>query len=40
MITAGTDGTSDVFNTMGDTYRLNRGVEKWSGLRVYEHPAM
>lgn len=38
MITAGTDGTSDVFNTMGDTYRLNRGVEKWSGLRVYEHP--
>lgn len=38
MITAGTDGTSDVFNTMGDTYRVNRGVEKWSGLRVYEHP--
>ena len=38
VISAGSDGTSDVFNTMGETYRINRGVEKWSGLRVYEHP--
>lgn len=38
MITAGSDGTNDVFNTMSETYRINRGVEKWEGLRVYEHP--
>lgn len=38
MITAGTDGTSRRLQYDGDTYRLNRGVEKWSGLRVYEHP--
>ncbi|WP_295937095.1 fibronectin type III domain-containing protein [uncultured Alistipes sp.] len=38
MITAGTDGTSDVFNTMGAEYRINRNVSDWSGLRVYEHP--
>ncbi|WP_419510320.1 fibronectin type III domain-containing protein [Alistipes sp.] len=37
-ITAGSDGTSDVFKTMGEQYRINRGVEKWSGERVYEHP--
>lgn len=37
-ITAGTDGTNDVFNTMTDQYRVNRGVSDWEGLRVYEHP--
>ena len=37
-ITAGSDGTSDVFKTMGEQYRINRGVEKWAGERVYEHP--
>lgn len=38
MITAGTDGTNDVFSTMTEEYRINRGVEKWDGKRVYEHP--
>lgn len=38
MITAGSDGTNDVFSTMSETYRINRGVEKWEGKRVYEHP--
>ena len=37
-ITAGSDGTKDVFKSMSDQYRINRGVEKWSGERVYEHP--
>lgn len=38
MITPGSDGTSDVFKTMTEQYRINRGVEKWAGERVYEHP--
>ena len=37
-ITAGKDGTNDVFKTMSDQYRVNRGVQDWSGERVYEHP--
>lgn len=37
-ITAGSDGTSDVFLTMTETFRINRGIEKWSGSKVYEHP--
>ena len=37
-ITAGSDGTSDVFLTMTETYRINRGVEKWDGSKIYEHP--
>lgn len=38
VITAGSDGTNDVFKTMSEEYRINRGVEKWDGQRVYEHP--
>lgn len=38
MITAGSDGTKDIFKTMTEQYRINRGVEKWTGERVYEHP--
>lgn len=37
-ITAGSDGTSDVFLTMTEAYRINRGVEKWDGSKIYEHP--
>lgn len=37
-ITAGTDGAMDAFNTMTEEYRVNRGIEKWSGNKVYEHP--
>lgn len=37
-ITAGTDGAMDAFNTMTEEYRVNRGIEKWSGSKVYEHP--
>lgn len=37
-IGAGSDGTSDVFKTMSEKYRINRRVEKWAGERVYEHP--
>lgn len=38
VITAGSDGTNDVFATMTEEYRINRGVADWEGLRVYEHP--
>lgn len=31
VITAGSDGTNDVFKTMSEEYRINRGVEKWDG---------
>ena len=37
-ITAGSDGTNDVFKTMTEEYRVNRGVSDWEGERVYEHP--
>jgi len=37
-ITAGTDGAMDAFNTMTEEYRANRGIGKWSGNKVYEHP--
>ncbi len=37
-ISAGSDGTNDVFLTMTETYRINRGVEKWDGSKIYEHP--
>lgn len=37
-ITAGNDGTNDVFKTMTEEYRVNRGVSDWEGERVYEHP--
>lgn len=37
-ITAGSDGTNDVFLTMTETYRINRGVENWDGSKIYEHP--
>ena len=37
-VSVGTDGAGDAFKSLGETYRINRGVEKWSGLRVYEHP--
>lgn len=38
VITPGSDGTNDIFGTMTEEYRINRGVEKWEGKRVYEHP--
>lgn len=38
MIGIGSDGTSDVFLTMTEQYRKNRGVEKWDGSKIYEHP--
>ena len=37
-VTAGTDGAMDAFGTMTEDYRVNRGIEKWAGSKVYEHP--
>lgn len=37
-VTAGTDGAMDAFGTMTEEYRVNRGIEKWTGSKVYEHP--
>lgn len=37
-ITAGSDGAMDAFGTMTEEYRVNRGIEKWTGSKVYEHP--
>ena len=37
-ITAGSDGAMDAFGTMTEEYRENRGIGKWSGSKVYEHP--
>lgn len=36
--TPNTDGTSDLFNTMGAAFREIRGISDWAGLRVYERP--
>lgn len=36
--TAGTNGAKDMFKTMSDAYRANRGITEWTGLRCYERP--
>ncbi len=36
--TRNTDGTGDYFATMHPTFVASRGLEGWTGLRVYERP--
>ena len=36
--TANTDGTGDYFATMHPSFVADRGLEGWSGMRVYERP--
>lgn len=36
--TAGTNGAKDMFSTMSDAYRANRGITEWTGQRCYERP--
>ncbi len=36
--TANTDGTGDYFSTMHASFVAARGLEGWTGLRVYERP--
>ncbi|PRD55752.1 BACON domain-containing protein [Sphingobacterium gobiense] len=36
--TRNTDGTGDLFNTMHPSFVASRGLEGWTGLRVYERP--
>lgn len=36
--TAGTNGAKDMFATMSDTYRQNRGITEWTGSKCYERP--
>lgn len=36
--TPNTDGTGDYFNTMHPSFVVQRGLEGWTGMRVYERP--
>lgn len=36
--TPNTDGTGDYFNTMHSSFVVQRGLEGWTGMRVYERP--
>lgn len=36
--TPNTDGTGDYFNTMHPSFVTQRGLEGWTGMRVYERP--
>lgn len=36
--TAGTNGAKDMFATMSDVYRQNRGITEWTGAKCYERP--
>lgn len=37
-LTAGTDGTVDMFKSMVEAYRIARGISDWDGSAVYERP--
>lgn len=36
--TQGSDGSGDVFASMSKSYRISRGVQDWTGSKVYERP--